>query len=60
MTQSKSSVKDKTANSRQKNRRDRMQIAGFVRRDVWAHHEDWDQIRKLEKRLQKRRGIEDS
>ncbi len=29
--------------------------AGLIRRDVWAHPDDWDQIRALESRLQSQR-----
>ena len=35
--------------------RDRKKELGFVRRDVWAHPDDWPAIRDLEKKLYKKR-----
>lgn len=34
---------------------DRLKEAGFTRRDVWAHPDDWSEIRALEKKLKEDR-----
>jgi len=58
MSSKKNSKKDITANARQTRRRERMKDAGCSRRDVWAHPDDWEIIRRLEKKLLKKRGID--
>ena len=46
---------DYTATQRKRSERERMKEAGFTRRDVWAHSDDWYQIRALEKKLKEQR-----
>lgn len=48
---SKKDSQDRTATQRKRNERDRMREAGFTRRDVWAHPDDWEQIKALEMKL---------
>lgn len=45
----------KSAAERKRKERERKAELGLVRRDVWAHPDDWPEIRELEKRLQKDR-----
>ncbi|WP_020405843.1 hypothetical protein [Hahella ganghwensis] len=52
-------IKDPTANQRKKNERIRMKDLGFTRRDVWAHPDDWPDIRALEKKLKNKRLQDD-
>lgn len=52
---SKETKYDYTATERKRSERERMKDLGFKRRDVWAHPDDWEQIRKLEKKLQEKR-----
>ena len=47
--------KPKTSAERQRIYREKRKKAGFVRQDVFAHPDDWPEIRKLEKKLQKAR-----
>jgi Fic family protein len=42
---------DPTAAERKQRERDRKAELGLVRRDVWAHPDDWPQIRELEQAL---------
>lgn len=46
---------DYTATLRKRSERERMTEAGFKRRDLWAHPDDWPDIRELEKKLKDKR-----
>jgi hypothetical protein len=45
----------KSSSERQKDLRTRKKEMGLVRRDVFAHPDDWPEIRNLEKKLQNKR-----
>lgn len=47
--------KPKSVAERKRAERERKKKLGLVRRDVWAHEDDWPQIRDFEKKLQKKR-----
>jgi len=44
-----------SAAERKRKERERKAELGLVRRDVWAHPDDWPKIRELEKKFQKNR-----
>lgn len=48
---------DRTLNERQKRMREKRTTLGLIRRDVWAHEDDWAAIRALEKKLIKERDL---
>jgi len=47
--------KPKTNTERKALERERKKALGYIRRDVWAHPDDWPTLRVLEKKLQKKR-----
>lgn len=47
--------KRKAAAERKRLERQRKKDAGLIRRDVWAHPDDWPVLRKLEEDLQNKR-----
>lgn len=47
-----------TAAERMARLRSRRLAAGLVRRDVWAHPDDWEAIRELERKLREARECE--